>query len=109
MVPQQGHTCLILRFLDFLLPPFVVPSTGWRLALILSLPKDFLIQASASAVDVVIFVVLLNVGAMGLGGGLELHTIGQKALKHIFFHCRRGRKSPAGAGLIKSTNWELSL
>jgi hypothetical protein len=33
----------------------------------------------------------------------------QKALKHIFFHCRRGRKSPAGAGLIKSTNWELSL
>ena len=62
-----------------------------------------------AAVDVVIFVVLLIVGAVGLGGGLELHTIGQKALKHIFFHCRRGRKSPAGAGLIKSTNWELSL
>ena len=102
MVPQQGHTCLILRFLDFLLPPFVLPSTGWRLALILSLPKDFLIQASASAVDVVIFVVLLNVGAVGLGGGLELHTIGQKAssksLKTYLFSLPKGTQKPCRSG-----------
>ena len=85
MVPQQGHTCLILRFLDFLL-----------------LPKDFLIQASASAVDVVIFVVLLNVGAVGLGGGLELHTIGQKAssksLKTYLFSLPKGTQKPCRSG-----------
>ena len=34
MVPQHGQTYLILRFLDFLLPPFVVPSTGWRLSML---------------------------------------------------------------------------
>ena len=41
MVPQQGQTYLMLRFLDFVLPPLVVPSTGKRLALILSSPKVF--------------------------------------------------------------------
>ena len=52
MVPQQGQTYLILRLIDFLLPPLVVPSTGKRLALILSLPK-VLIHASASGASVV--------------------------------------------------------
>ena len=53
MVPQQGQTYLMLRLMDFLLPPLVVPSTGKRLALILSSPKVFLIHASASGASVV--------------------------------------------------------
>ena len=39
--------------MDFLLPPLVVPSTGKRLALILSSPKVSLIHASASGASVV--------------------------------------------------------
>ena len=53
MVPQQGQPYLMLRLMDFLLPPLVVPSTGKRLALILSSPKVFLIHASASGASVV--------------------------------------------------------
>ena len=53
MVPQQGQTYLMLRLMDFLLPPLVVPSTGKRLALILSSPKVSLIHASASGASVV--------------------------------------------------------
>ena len=54
IVLQQGQTYLILRLMDFLLPPLVVPSTGKRLALILSSPKVSLIHASASGASVVI-------------------------------------------------------
>ena len=53
MVPQQGQTYLMLRLMDFLLPPLVVPSTGKRLALILSSPKVSLIHTSASGANVV--------------------------------------------------------
>ena len=37
IVPQQGQTYLILRLMDFLLPPLLVPSTGKRLAFHISL------------------------------------------------------------------------
>ncbi len=47
---MKGQTYLILRFLDFLLPPLVVPSTGKRLALILSLHKVSQIHASGASV-----------------------------------------------------------
>lgn len=53
MVPQIGQTYLILRLVDFLLPPLAVPSMGWRLALILSSPKVSTIHASASGASVV--------------------------------------------------------
>ena len=50
---QATETYLMLRLMDFLLPPLVVPSTGKRLALILSSPKVSLIHASASGASVV--------------------------------------------------------
>lgn len=53
IAPHSGQTYLILRFLDFLLPPLAASSTGRRLALILSSPNISLIHASASGASVV--------------------------------------------------------
>ena len=53
MVPQQGQTYLILRLMDFLLPPLEPPSTCRRLVWIPASPKVALIQASASGAGVV--------------------------------------------------------
>ena len=53
MVPQQGQTYLILRLMDFVLPPLEPPSICRRLAWIPASPKVALIQASASGASVV--------------------------------------------------------
>ena len=64
----------MLRLMDFLLPPLVVPSNGKRLALILSSPKVSLIHASASgpaSLPSSHTWRASHVQAMGLGSGFE--------------------------------------
>ena len=70
---------MMLRLMDFLLPPLVVPSTGKRLALILSSPKVSLIHASAlrgqRCYRPAILGVLLDTQAVSLGSGLKFLVV----------------------------------
>ena len=69
-MPQQGQTYLMLRLMDFLLPPLVVPSTGKRLALILSSPK-----IGQRRYRPAILGVLLDMQAVSLGSGLKFLVV----------------------------------
>lgn len=79
MVPQQGQTYLVLRLMDFLLPPLVVPSTGKRLALILSSAQSFsdpcLRLRGQRRCRPAILGVLLDMQAVGLSGGLKFLVV----------------------------------